>query len=111
MSTIRVGRHEYPEDIFADTRMSFGDHIEELRTHLIRAGIGLTICLLIGFAIDGLGYMLKTQGVMDYEIGVGRPAMYEIQGNVTECWVYPVGWRIFFTGPRVSEITQYLEKK
>jgi hypothetical protein len=35
----------------------------------------------------------------------------EIQGNVTECWVYPVGWRIFFTGPRVSEITQYLEKK
>ena len=34
----------------------------------------------------------------------------EIQGNVTECWVYPVGWRIFFTGPRVLEITQYLEK-
>jgi hypothetical protein len=31
-----------------------------------------------------------------------------MQGNVTEAWVYPLGWRIFFTGPRVTEITQYL---
>src|SRR3954468_6504991 len=26
-----------PEDMFADTRMSFGDHIEDLRGHLLRA--------------------------------------------------------------------------
>ena len=32
----------------------------------------------------------------------------DMQGNVTEAWVYPLGWRIFFTGPRVTEITQYL---
>ena len=26
-----------PDDFFAETRMSFGDHIEDLRTHLWRA--------------------------------------------------------------------------
>lgn len=78
MSTIRVGRHDYPEDIFADTRMSFGDHIEELRNHMIRAGIGLVICLVIGFVIDGLGYYMDVD-----EVGVGRPMMYLIQENVT----------------------------
>ena len=26
-----------PDDFFADTRMSFGDHIEDLRVHLLRA--------------------------------------------------------------------------
>ena len=35
------------EDIFAETRMSFGDHIEELRTHLIRAIVGFAIGMAI----------------------------------------------------------------
>jgi sec-independent protein translocase protein TatC len=39
-----------PEDMFADTRMSFGDHIEDLRSHLLRAIYGfiagMVICLL-----------------------------------------------------------------
>lgn len=34
----------------------------------------------------------------------------DMQGNVTEAWVYPLGWRFFFAGPRVVEITQYLER-
>jgi hypothetical protein len=34
----------------------------------------------------------------------------EMQGNVTEAWVYPLGWRFFFTGLRLAEITQYLER-
>jgi len=33
-----------------------------------------------------------------------------IKGNVTEAWVYPLGWTIYFTGSRVADITQYLEK-
>jgi sec-independent protein translocase protein TatC len=37
-----------PEDMFNDTRMSFGDHIEELRTHLLRA----IKCLAIGMVIS-----------------------------------------------------------
>ena len=56
------------------------------------------------------GPMAVTSDQAEMEKLAGR-FWKEIQGNVTECWVYPVGWRIFFTGPRVSEITQYLEKK
>ena len=34
----------------------------------------------------------------------------EMKGNVTEAWVYPLGWSFFFAGQRVVEITQYLER-
>ena len=37
-----------PEDMFADTRMSFGDHIEDLRTHLLRALKGFMIGMVLG---------------------------------------------------------------
>src|SRR5688572_5990601 len=37
-----------PEDMFNDTRMSFGDHIEDLRTHLLRAIKGFIIGMIIG---------------------------------------------------------------
>jgi hypothetical protein len=30
-------------------------------------------------------------------------------GNVTEVWVYHLGWRLYFNGPRIVDITQYLE--
>jgi sec-independent protein translocase protein TatC len=36
-----------PEDMFADTRMSFGDHIDELRSHLLRAVYGFVICMVV----------------------------------------------------------------
>jgi len=38
-----------PEDLFAPTRMSLGDHIEELRKHLIRALLGFGVALVAGF--------------------------------------------------------------
>jgi sec-independent protein translocase protein TatC len=44
-------RHNYSEDIFADTRMSFGEHIEELRVHLWKAIFGFLICLFFSFFI------------------------------------------------------------
>lgn len=40
-----------PEDFFADTRMSFGDHIEDLRSHLIKAFLGFFIAFLFSFLI------------------------------------------------------------
>src|SRR5437588_780926 len=40
---------EYPDDIFADTRMTFGEHIEELRFRMIRALMWLLLFLVIGF--------------------------------------------------------------
>jgi sec-independent protein translocase protein TatC len=40
-----------PDDMFADTRMSFGDHLEELRIRLWRALIGFIIAMLLSFLI------------------------------------------------------------
>ncbi len=40
-----------PEDMFADTRMSFGDHLEELRLHLWRAVVGFGVALFLSFFI------------------------------------------------------------
>jgi hypothetical protein len=34
----------------------------------------------------------------------------ELQGNVTEAWVYDLGWRFFFSGGTLRSITQYLER-
>ena len=34
----------------------------------------------------------------------------DLQGNVTEAWVYDLGWRFYFTGPKLVAITQYLER-
>lgn len=62
--------HEYPDDIFADTRMTFGEHIEELRVRLIRALMALMVCLVIGFLLDAVG-----ESVGNKSIGVGRPMM------------------------------------
>jgi sec-independent protein translocase protein TatC len=36
-----------PEDIFKDTRMSFGEHIEELRSHMLRAIYGFVIGMVV----------------------------------------------------------------
>ena len=66
---------EYPDDIFADTRMSFGEHIEELRTRLIRGLAGLILFMLIGFILDGIG-----ESTGNKKLGVGRPMI----GVITE---------------------------
>ncbi len=43
------GQPRDPDDYFQDTRMSFGDHIEELRTHLWRAVTGFLVALVFSF--------------------------------------------------------------
>src|SRR5262249_51626581 len=70
-----------PDDFFAETRMRFGDHIEELRGHLWRAFIGLGFALFIGFIFDAIGYYsgLKIFGL---PFGIGRPMMDIIQQPV-----------------------------
>ncbi|MBY0233089.1 MAG: twin-arginine translocase subunit TatC [Gemmataceae bacterium] len=42
-----------PDDFFADTRMSFPDHIEELRGHLWRAVYGFLFALVAAFFVGG----------------------------------------------------------
>src|SRR5256885_17150645 len=43
--------HRDPEDLFADTRMTFGEHIEELRWHLWRAILGFIVAMLASLFI------------------------------------------------------------
>ena len=67
----RTRSPEYPDDIFDDTRMSFGDHIEELRSRLLKALYGLGFCLIIGFILDYVG-----KDVLHQEnFGIGVPMM------------------------------------
>jgi len=72
-----------PDDFFAETRMSFGDHIEELRRHLWRAIAGLGFCLVIGFVLDAVGYYTEWR-LGRYEFGIGRPLMQIIQQPVED---------------------------
>src|SRR5579872_5599970 len=44
-------RYTDPDDLFAETRMTFGEHIEDLRTHLIRGIIGFCVALFASFFI------------------------------------------------------------
>jgi sec-independent protein translocase protein TatC len=66
----RRASHDYPDDIFDTSRMSFGDHIEELRSRLIKALYGLGFCLFIGFILDYAGDQIGLPN-----LGIGRPMM------------------------------------
>src|SRR5262249_44075603 len=61
-----------PDDYFAETRMSFGDHIEDLRAHLWRAIWGFLIALFFSFflgrfVMDLITAPVKTQLDRFYE--------------------------------------------
>ena len=77
-----------PEDYFAETRMSFGDHIEELRWHLFRAIIGTGLVLIGVFVLDGIGYFINPyiSPYMPYhiQIGAGKPLMDFIATQVAK---------------------------
>src|SRR5437660_12927589 len=47
-----LSRREDGDDLFAHTRMSLGDHIEELRRHMIKALIGFFIAMIAGFFVS-----------------------------------------------------------
>jgi sec-independent protein translocase protein TatC len=68
----RHNNYEYPDDIFDDTRMTFGEHIEELRARMIRAIVGLLVCLVIGFVLDAVGTATGNK-----KFGIGKP-MFDI---------------------------------
>lgn len=70
---------EYPDDIFKDSRMSFGDHLEELRMRMLRALKYLMIFLILGLTLDGIGVLLHNP-----YIGIGRPMMMVITDPAEE---------------------------
>src|SRR5947209_1166776 len=47
MSNGNYGTIVDPDDMFKDTRMSFGDHLEDLRTHLWRAVKGFLLAMIL----------------------------------------------------------------
>src|SRR5262245_8045117 len=49
MPTGAIMREQYSEDFFAETRMSFGEHLEDLRRYLWRAVIGLFVGIVLSF--------------------------------------------------------------
>jgi sec-independent protein translocase protein TatC len=67
------------DDFFKDTRMSFGDHLEELRMRMWLAIKGLLLCLVIGFILDNVGDQMEQPW-----IGVGKPMLKIITGPVEE---------------------------
>jgi sec-independent protein translocase protein TatC len=74
-----------PEDFFADTRMTFGDHLEELRLHLWRAlagfGVALILCFFIGkSAVDFITRPVKEQLRTFYNRRVEK-TMKELQSD------------------------------
>ena len=68
---------EYPDDIFDSSRMSFGDHLDELRSRMLRALYGLLFFLVIGFILDGIGSALDKP-----YIGIGKPMLVIITDPV-----------------------------
>jgi sec-independent protein translocase protein TatC len=55
-----------PDDFFKDTRMSFGEHIEDLRNHLWRAVYGFLIALVVAmflgsYVLDVITAPIKSQ--------------------------------------------------
>lgn len=75
----RRQRPEYDDDFFKDSRMSFGDHLEELRTRMWRALKGLALCLFLGFILDGIGDRLHLPW-----LGIGKPMLKVITEPVEE---------------------------
>jgi sec-independent protein translocase protein TatC len=74
-----------PEDFFADTRMTFGDHLEELRLHLWRALIGFGVAVFLSFfigraAVNFITAPVKQQLRAFYNHRVEK-TMKELQAN------------------------------
>jgi sec-independent protein translocase protein TatC len=67
-------KQTYSEDMFADTRMSFGDHLEDLRIHLWRALYWFFFMIIGVFILDGIGLITKWKiPYTNVQIGVGYP--------------------------------------
>jgi sec-independent protein translocase protein TatC len=69
------------EDLFAETRMPFGDHLEDLRRRLLRVFAGLGAALVLVFLADLVGYLTDSgigiaRLVMDL---ITRPVEHELQ--------------------------------
>src|SRR5437868_1056291 len=66
----QASRYQSPanaDDLFTDTRMPFGDHLEELRWRLWRAIAGFAVVIFLVFTLDFIGFATGTP------VGVAKP--------------------------------------
>jgi sec-independent protein translocase protein TatC len=63
-------RNEHDEDFFAESRMSFGDHLDELRTRLLRSIKAVFVFVLASFLLDSAGQSLGLPW-----LGIGKPVL------------------------------------
>ncbi len=69
MAKIHSDGYADPDDVFADTRMTFGEHIEDLRRHLWLA--------LIGFAVAVVGSFFIAKPVLAF---ISAPVERQLRG-------------------------------
>ena len=81
------------EDLFESSRMSFGDHLEELRKVLVRALIGVALACVVGFLFaDQTIQILKkplVDAIEDYEIEDASNELIEEHGYIPPEFI---GW-------------------
>src|SRR6266851_4601628 len=78
-------KHSYSEDMFADSRMSFGDHLEDLRTHLWLAISGFVLIMVGVFVLDGIGLITSWHYPFTrWQFGIGRPMLDFITAPVED---------------------------
>jgi sec-independent protein translocase protein TatC len=70
---------DYGDEFFKDTRMSFGDHLEELRWRMWRAIKGLGLFLVLGFMLDAVGDWAGLPW-----LGIGKPMLKVITDPVKD---------------------------
>jgi sec-independent protein translocase protein TatC len=89
----------YDDDFFKDSRMSFGDHLDELRWRMWSALKGMFLIVLLGFVLDGLGDSLNMPW-----LGIGKPALKII--------IQPIEQQTReFYGRRATDIEDRLQKE
>jgi sec-independent protein translocase protein TatC len=71
-------KYNYPDDIFEESRMSFGDHLDQLRTRLRLALLGPVIFTILGLVLDGIGAFTGKP-----YIGMGKPMLAVITDPVS----------------------------
>lgn len=75
------------KDLFEDTRMSFGEHLEDLRKALFKAAVGLAIGCAIGFTfanqvVEWLNRPL-VEAIGEYRVNRATKKMVEREGYVS----------------------------
>ncbi|MCA9102758.1 MAG: twin-arginine translocase subunit TatC [Planctomycetales bacterium] len=81
-------RRPSDEDLFKDTTMTFGEHLEELRGALFRALIGLAIGVMIGFIVGN--YVVELierpliQGLRKYHVGQNEEKLQKFREQAAE---------------------------